>query len=167
MSVVLRKGDLSTELLRALAKIVSLTSPQLLLFFLKAEPHLRGGVVETLTKVGVFTGFMHFIVALRIHALVRRGGILLAQTRVLGDPYLDQWLNHIKVVLILLLVPNRRSDFIFELVELFGVLLRVCFVPSISFSGEVEVLVVGTLGKSMTWLGGTWGRWLGEFDKLI
>jgi hypothetical protein len=74
---VLRKRYLSTELLWALAKIVSLTSPQLLLFFLETEPQLRGGVVHTLNEVGVLAGFIHFIVALGIHPLVRRG-ILLA-----------------------------------------------------------------------------------------
>ena len=106
VSVVLRKRDLSTELLRALAKIVSLASPQLLLFLLETEPQLRGRVAHALTEVGVVTGLIHFIVALGIHPLVRRGGILLAYARVLGHPHLDQWLHYIKVVLILLLVPN-------------------------------------------------------------
>jgi hypothetical protein len=85
----------------------------------------------------------------------------------LRDPHLDQWLYNIKVVLILLLVPNGRPDFIFELVELFGVLLEVRFLPSVSLSGEVEVLVMETLGQSMPWLGGTWGRWLGLLVQLI
>lgn len=76
--VVLRKRNLSTKLLRALAKIVSLTSPQLLLFLLEAEPQLRGGVAHDLTEIGAVTGLIHFIVALGIHPLVRRGRILLA-----------------------------------------------------------------------------------------
>jgi hypothetical protein len=70
-------------------------------------------------------------------------------------------------VLILLLVPNGRPDFIFELVELLGVLLEVRFLPSVSLSGEVEVSMMETLGKSMPWLGGAWGRWLRELVQLI
>jgi hypothetical protein len=85
----------------------------------------------------------------------------------LRDPYLNLWLNNIKVVLILLLVPDGRSDFIFELVELLRVLLKFPFVPSISLCGEVEVLVMETLGEPLPWLGGPWGRWFGEIVQLI
>ena len=119
-------------------------------------------MVQSSTEVGVLAGLIHFIVALGIHPLVRRRGVLLAQTRVLRYSDLYQWLHHIKVVLILLLVPNGRPDFILKLVELFGVLLKIPFVrPSVSLCGEVEVLVMETLGESLPWLGGPWGRWLG------
>ena len=70
-------------------------------------------------------------------------------------------------MLILLLIPNGRPDFIFELVELLGVLLEIGFLPSVSLSGEVEVSMMETLGKSMPWLGGTWGRWLSQLVQLI
>lgn len=168
MRVELWKRYLSTELLRALAKIVSLASPQLLLFLLETEPQLRGGVVQSRTEVGVLPGLIHFIVALGVHPLVRRRGVLLAQTRVLRYPDLYQWLHHIEVVLILLLVPDGRPDFIFELVELLRVLLEIPFVPpSVSLCGEVEVLVMETLGESLPWLGGPWGCRLGEIIQLI
>ena len=119
-------------------------------------------MVQSRTEVGVLARLIHFIVALVIHPLVRRRGVLLAQTRVLRYPDLDLWLHHIKVVLILLLVPNGRPDFIFKLVELLRVLLEIPFVPpSVSLCGEVEILVMETLGESLPWLGGPWGRWLG------
>jgi len=119
-------------------------------------------VVQSCTEVGVIAGLIYFIVTLGIHPLVRRRGVLLAQTRVLRHPDLDQWLHHIKVVMILLLVPNGRPDFILKLVELLRVLLEIPFVrPSVSLSGKVEVLVMETLGESLPWLGGPWGRWLG------
>ena len=71
-------------------------------------------------------------------------------------------------MLVLLLVPDGRSDFIFELVELFRVLLEFPpFVSSISLCGVVEVLVMETLGEPLPWLGGPWGRWLGEMVQLI
>lgn len=148
--------------------MVALASPQLLLFLLETEPQLRGGVVHGLTEVGVLAGLIHLIVALGVHPLVRRGGVLLAQTGVLRHPDLNQGLHHIEVVLILLLVPDGRPDFIFELVELFGVLLGIPFVPpTVSLCGKVEVLVMmETLGESMPWLRGTWGRWLLEMVQL-